>query len=235
MSDQTPNPSPRRPLSEISHLFLSSVREQAQASRPTRPQRIPPGAPRLPSNPAPIEADFIAPTQSHNDGATTSSYSPITPTPVGSDPDPTPKGPLWEDQLAQSLRSASTVAPVALDDVKRRRVTAIVTAHLSGSLIDRVHQYARELCEGDTRVGVIFVDGSEFRLTLVEAIDPESSSAQVNEVLDDRKMTESLMELNADVSRWLLVMSDARSGEARSLMSMVDDWLLMESSRAIVR
>src|SRR3954471_19398886 len=46
------DPQSKPPVNDISHLFLSNVREIAGEGRP-RPQRIPPGGPRIES-PAPV-------------------------------------------------------------------------------------------------------------------------------------------------------------------------------------
>ncbi len=57
MSDQTNQP---RPLSEISHLFLSNVRDLPKPGAP-RPVRIPPGAPRAQARPAMHESVDLTP------------------------------------------------------------------------------------------------------------------------------------------------------------------------------
>lgn len=182
MADQTPNPK-RRPLSEISHLFLSNLRENGEMPRP---QRIPPGQRQPPapkSNaPDPSRADFR---------------------------------PL-ESKQSESVEFGGT----------RRRVTGIIGSHLNGKLLTRVSQYAAAQAAEGAPVGLIIVDASEFRLEIVEAgqgtirVDP-------TDVLDARQMRESLLELNHDVDRWLLVTPDPRRENSRALMSMCDDWLML--------
>jgi hypothetical protein len=175
-----PNATNTRPLSEISHLFLSSLREQAQQGQ-QRPMRIPPGQ----GKPVLVPA------------------SPVSP----SDAEPT-----------ETL------------DVLRKRVTAVVGAHLNGHLADRVVQYASQVAQdAGKRIGLVQIGAAEFRVTIVEPGTPVENDAAVegSEVLDDRRMTEALLELNNDVDRWLLVLPDQRCAESRSLMRMVDDWLLL--------
>jgi hypothetical protein len=46
MAETSPNLPPKKPLSEISHLFLSSIRDKHGETGPSRPQRIPPGGKR---------------------------------------------------------------------------------------------------------------------------------------------------------------------------------------------
>ncbi|MFT3785831.1 MAG: hypothetical protein QM770_06650 [Tepidisphaeraceae bacterium] len=200
MSDTPSN----RPLSEISHLFLSSLREQAQQGRTTRPQRIPPGAPRPePTQQPPIdEADLRLSTD------------------------------LTEDELRQVASDEEAQADEAvLSETARRRMTAVVGTHLNGHLSDRVLQYAAHVAmDGEKRLGVIHVDAGEFRLTVVEPGEPvPNDSAEVDELLDGRRMAEALLELNHDVDRWLLILPDNRCAESRTLMRMVDDWLLLST------
>jgi hypothetical protein len=184
-----PNATNTRPLSEISHLFLSSLREQAQQGQP-RPMRIPPGGQGKP---------VVVPP------------APIT--------NLSPASPLRDDPQSDE--------PV---DVLRKRVTAVVGAHLNGHLADRVVQYASQVAQdAGKRLGVVQIGAAEFRITIVEPGEPVEADASVDadESLDDRRMSEALLELNNDVDRWLLVLPDQRCAESRSLMRMVDDWLLM--------
>jgi len=192
---------PSRPLSEISHLFLSSLRDSAGENRP-RPQRTPPGAPRppAPKNSAvpPVRRDQTI--------------------------DLTP------EEFAQVFGVPETQPSAGDENVRRKRVTAVIGAHLNGQLVDRVTQYATHLAASGACVGVILVDASELKLDVVHTTDVDVESQTVPEdVLDDRRMTEALLELNHDVDRWLLVMPDPRRVEARAMLRMVDDWVLLST------
>ena len=168
-------PNGARPLSEISHLFLSSLRQQAGGPDRARPVRIPPGGMK--------PADL-----------------------------PTPAGELPE------------VSPT------RKRVTAVFGAHLNGgNLVESTLAYAASLASEGSRVGIAWLDASEFRIQLIECgiAEPSADDPEVNEQLDDRQMTDGLHELNHDVDRWLLVVADPRRPEARELMTRCDDWTMV--------
>src|SRR5688572_8876274 len=117
MTDDQPK---KRPLSEIGHLFLSSVRDR-QMGGVTPPQRTPPGG-RAPAAaaPQPVAPPVAAEPALDVDG------DPLTPEDfeqVFGHDDPSPDAP-----------DASAPIPP---------VTAIVSAHLGGRQVDRLRQYAR--------------------------------------------------------------------------------------------
>src|SRR5688500_14214105 len=115
-----------RPLSEISHLFLSSVRDKTTGGQP-RPQRTPP--PQMP--PKNVSMDLTPEEFAQVFGA-------------GEDENP-----------ADQTRGEGPV----------NRVTAILASHLSGHQRERITQYAKHLASDGTRIGMIEVDASEFRVT----------------------------------------------------------------------
>src|SRR5438045_5131990 len=117
MHDQQRNP---RSLSDISHLFLSSVRERQTGSAP-RPQRTPP-----PKNEQ-REGDLIPQDFGHV---------------------------LNEEQEATS----AAVPPVR----------AVLASHLGSRQFDAVKSYARSLAASGRRVGLIWIDISEFALMTYE-------------------------------------------------------------------
>src|SRR3954454_5138116 len=144
MSDEI---SKKRSLSEISHLFLSSIRDRQTEGSP-RPQRTPPKQPDVSIDLTPEEFAQV--------------YGGDTP--------------------AQSARRAVPV-------------TAVLAAHLNGKQFDRVTEYSRHLAVQGGRVGLIEVDGSEFRLMCFEnsapgaAPEPETPGI---ECCDARQMAEAL-------------------------------------------
>ena len=184
----SPDPSPNQPknrsLSEISHLFLSSVREKQTGGSP-RPQRTPP----------------------RSDESV----------------DMTP------EEFAQIYG-----APEGAAEPQRRPVpvTALISAHLNGKQFDRVKQYARHLAGQFGRVGLIEVDGSEFRLMCFEPAAPDGicdAEQQACECAEPRQMSEALEELNWDVEQWLLLLPNPRTPEARALLREVDHWVLLST------
>ena len=142
MPDQDPSPDPvdavdavdavRRTLSEISHLFLSDVRDR-QTGGAARPVRVPPGGAG--------QAGFSGTPAAH-------------PAAPGSTQRHDPRESAEADAPAQ--------APIPA-------VTAVLGAHLGGSQLDRVKQYASHLAARIGRVGLIELDADEMRLVCFEA------------------------------------------------------------------
>jgi hypothetical protein len=172
---------PSRSLSEISHLFLSSVRERQTGGAP-RPQRIAPGSAR----PAAGSVDLTPEEYAHVFGS----------------PDAARKPP---------------------------QVHAVLATHFNGRASERIREYARHLASITDRVGVIEVDSHDFKLTCFErSTNPtHSEAAEIIEGFDARQMAEAIEELNWDVSRWLLVLPNARTPEARALLRDVEHWTVL--------
>jgi hypothetical protein len=193
MSDESPK---KKPLSEIGHLFLSSVREQHLGGMP-RPQRVPPQQARQ----AGVRVD-LTPTE-------------------------------FARVLAASDESdAATPAPAR----RNAPVTAVIGEHLNGKQFARVKEYARHLSHtGNTRVGLIELDGSSFRLMTFEpgemrGADSEAAGeARGAECFDARAMAEAIEEMNFDVDRWLLLIPSPRAPEAQSLLKLVEHWVLLST------
>src|SRR5262249_7284146 len=80
------------------------------------------------------------------------------------------------------------------------------------------------------RVGLIEVDAGEFRVSCFENSPIQTSTEEAprtEDSLDARLMHESLTELSWDVQRWLLLLPNVRSPEARGLLRQVDLWVLL--------
>jgi len=176
----------KRPLSEISHLFLSSVRDR-QTGGAQRPQRTPPPRSDLTIDLTPEEFAQV--------------YG-----------DPTDAGQMPRKSVP---------------------MTAVIAAHLNGTQFDRARQYARHLAGQIGRVGLIELDGSELRLTSFEPDAPGAAGeaeAPPPECAEPRQMTEALEEMNWDVSRWLLLLPNPRTPEAKALLRQIDHWVLLSTS-----
>jgi hypothetical protein len=183
MPDQPHTPS--KSLSEISHLFLSGIRER-QTQGAQRPLRMPPPAPR---------------------------------TDMTVDLSPEEFAQVYGEKDAQE-EAGPTIAPVR----------AVIASHLGPQQLTRVQEYASHLCPQGKRVGLIAVDASEFRLSIFEHNPhPQPATAPIheNEIMDPRKMAESLEELAWDVDEWLLLLPSPRAPEARSLLRDVRHWTLL--------
>ena len=170
-------------LSEISHLFLSSVRDHAGG--PSHPPRIGPRTDRtIDLTPEEFAQVYGKP-----------------------------------DEMGESRRK-----PVP--------VHALVAGHFNGNQFDRVKQYARHLASRLGRVGLIELDASELRLMCFEAAAPASpgeADANVPECGEPRLMAEAIEELNCDVDRWLLLLPNPRTPEARALLRQVSHWVLLST------
>lgn len=176
-----------RPLSEISHLFLSSLREQAGENR-AKPVRIPPGQRAAQAN-EPMDLSRA-------------------------------NSPLMDDSI-----DAGDV-----QEIQRKRVTAIVGPQLGSQLHESVLTFAASLSADGQRIGLLTIDASEFKLQLIDTEESGSGEeTEVTEIFDSRRMSDSIMELNHDVDRWLLVLSDPRRPEARQMMRLVDDWTMLST------
>jgi hypothetical protein len=206
MTDEQPK---KRPISEISHLFLSSVRDLHAVPGVPTPRRKPP------ARQAPEHAEAV-PTQ----GAA----SELTP-----------------EEYARVLDAAATDAIEQVPDERPpvAPVTAVVAAHLESntSASDRVRQYARHLAARHGRVGLIEVDASDFRLSCFDAAGdgaggPIPSVGQPEapgDCYDPRQIAEALEEMNWDVRRWLLLLTNPRTLEAKTLLRQVGHWVLLST------
>ena len=232
-SDETPR---KRPLSEISHLFLSSIRDRPMGEFPVgRPQRTPPGQQPPPRGQATPPATPAA-------GANAPRAAKLPPIPNDQDDQGEVidgPGPDMDADLDIDLTPEEFAQVLGEPDVQsiptapaRPPVSAVIAAHLNGKQTDRVKDYARHLAGQFGRIGLIELDGSEFRLSCFEPGAPagaEAPAPTAYESYDARQMTEALEEMSFDVDRWLLLMPNVRSAEARALLREVDQWALLST------
>lgn len=222
MSDQDPsNLDPKKTLSEISHLFLSSIRDKQTNGAP-RPQRKGPVKPEGASDVPQAQGPEAAKPQA----------APRTDQSID----------LTPEEFAQVYGGAgATEAPEAeVHDAAPRKfapVSALVAFHLNGKQFDRVKEYARHLAGQFGRVGLIELDASEFRLMCFEAgatpndlADAAAANAQQPECYDARQIAEAIEELGCDVDRWLVLLTTPRVPEARALLRKVDHWVLLTTA-----
>src|SRR4051812_47086295 len=115
MSDQQSKP----PVNDISHLFLSNVREIAGEGRP-RPQRIPPGGQRVES-PAPV----MPPVQDQQHDLSAEEYAEV----------------LGGDEVNDAELSEGPADVATASDTQIAPVTALLASHLSGRQLERARDY----------------------------------------------------------------------------------------------
>jgi hypothetical protein len=192
MPDQPIKP---RSISEISHLFLSSVRDK-QTGGAARPVRTPPQA-RHGSEPQHNTVDL-----------TPEEYAQV----------------FAQDDAGHRDEAQAPRIP---------QVTAVIAQHLNGRAHERVRDYARHLAANGERIGLIEVDNGEMRLLCfersIEPNDGDPNASDPTERFDQRFITESLDEMSWDLDRWLLVLPNLRSPEARALLKEVDHWSLLST------
>ena len=183
MSDQ---PRQNQSLSEISHLFLSSIRDK-QGAGAERPKRTPPTSRPADEPMEDIARDFSTP------------------------------------EMDALNRTTQPIGPVV----------AVVASHLGPRQSAKARQYAAHLAASGKRVGLIEIDASEFRLSCFEQSagttgdtqEPTQSSAH----LDPRQLTDAIEELNCDVDRWVVLVSNPRIPEARALLRDIQHWMLIST------
>jgi hypothetical protein len=207
MSDQPTNPDPQkndrakdpnRPLSEISHLFLSSIRDR-QTNGSARPVRKPPT------------------------NGQTNGQSPAKPAVPDHSIDLTPEefahvyGGAEAADRDEHLPDVTAVIAAHLNGRQIDRVREYA-AHLSATH-GRIGLI--ELDSSEFRL-MLFERSPEG--APIESDDAAFSSP---ERLDPKRMTEALEELNWDVDRWLLLLPAPRTPEARALLGAVNQWTLL--------
>jgi hypothetical protein len=202
---------PKKTLSEISHLFLSSIRDK-QTNGQARPVRKGPGQAKSPE--AEAARPQAAPRTDQSIDLTPEEFAQVYGRGDGSD----------AAEAAPAEPEAPAIAPVC----------AVVASHLNGKQFDRVKEYARHLAGQVGRVGLIELDASEFRLmcfepgaTPADLADAAAASAQQPECYDPRQIAEAIEELGCDVRRWVVLLTTPRVPEARALLRLIDHWVLL--------
>ena len=200
-----------RSLSEIGHLFLSSVRERQTNGAPL-PKRQPPGRP-APSARLEVSVDLTPEEFAHVCGTAG----------LGAIPHPV---------LAQSMAAPAPMPAMPVTSGRSPAMTAIISAHLGAKQLDRVKEYARHLAAGGQRIGLIEVDSSVLRVSCFEKTNNATDGfgdgfADADESFEARDITAAIEELSCDLDRWLLVLPSPRTCEARCLLRDINDWVLL--------
>ena len=210
MPDHDANPplDPKKTLSEISHLFLSSIRDK-QTNGAARPVRKGPGQPRQDAAQPPPRTD-------QSIDLTPEEFAQV------------------YGGAGHGASNAAEAAPAEPESRPVAPVCAVIASHLNGKQFDRVKEYARHLAGQVGRVGLIELDASELRLmcfepgaTPADLADAAAASAQTPECYDPRQIAEAIEELGCDVRRWIILLTTPRVPEARALLRQVDHWVLL--------
>lgn len=207
MSDQ---PKPTRNLSDISHLFLSDVRDR-QTNGASRPVRRPPGG-RTPQINAPDDRQR--------------GHQPHVPGNVSIDMTPEEFARMYAEETGGSIHEDAPPSEHVAS------LTYVISAHLNGRQDERVRQYARHLAAEGGRVGLIELDTGELRVSHFERRESsplQEDDAPACEYFDDAQLRDALEELNWDVDHWLLTTRSPRLLEARPALRGIDRWVLLST------
>lgn len=202
MEDQAKH---NRGLSEISHLFLSSVRERHTQGVP-RPVRRPPGV-------------AVSATGDCAEAPMSSAASEMSSMP-SVDLTPEEFREVFAEPAGAMGHEEAAGAPPA---------RVMICAHLGARQFDAVRRYARSVAAEGKRVGLVWVDVGEFRLSTFERCEgrPVRESATETTCFDARTMRDAINELNCDLDLWLIGCANPRLPEARALLAAARRWVLL--------
>ncbi|HLL90824.1 MAG TPA: hypothetical protein VK324_16100 [Tepidisphaeraceae bacterium] len=195
---------PNQNLSDIGHLFLSSVRERHMNGAP-KPVRLPPGAPRPSNHPHQDVSIDLTPeefAQVFGDVGATD----------GSDDD---------TEVVDAVRCPPVTAVLGahLNRTQFDRVKAYARALAARvgrvGLIELDASEFRLMCFEPTNPAD-------------EGAEPPAD-AEPTEGYDARAMAEAIEELNCDVEHWLLLLPSPRTPEAKALLREIDRWALLST------
>jgi hypothetical protein len=205
---------PKKTLSEISHLFLSEMRERqgGNSAAPNRPARIPPGKTRESAAQPNHAAPQAAPRQPAQDE---SEMSPA--------------------EFVRNLATDPAVAqsdnrPIPSSSSTAACVSVVLGSHLTDHPAEKIRQYARHLAAQCGRLGLIEADSAEFGITCLELQGGDGEAPIVIDELDGRRMSETLAELSFDVDRWIVCLPNPRTSEAREVLRLAPHWVLLTTS-----
>jgi len=193
----------KKSLSEISHLFLSSVRDNSTAGgNGARPKRIPPGGERNAPRP---------------------SVPPISRTTMSIDLTPEEYARVIDE--SESLDSASQPEQPPIGPI-----SALICSHFSTLQLERAKEYARHLAGSGERIGLLHVDSDECNVFCFESAREHSVLAdEPANATSPRQLGEFLDERAWDIDRCVLLHTTPRLPEARWLLREVNHWVLLST------
>jgi hypothetical protein len=189
-------------LSEISHLFLSSVREKHNNGSP-RPRRIGPGQ----SQPAVSPDDTpqapqprIAPQDLDAELAESSGSA------MSLNVEPAPRTPPVSALLSVHLNERQCES---VKDYAR---------HLAS-----VHGRVGLIEIGLTEFRLMSFEAGH------SLLDPDLEEIESSQCQSNEELAEALQEMNYDVDRWLIAIPNPRTTEARAMFAAIDHWVLLST------
>ena len=134
---------------------------------------------------------------------------------------------MTPEEFENMLRPPSLSSPLPAEPaVAYKPVRAVVAHHLGETMTDHVRDLAVALNQGQ-RVGVIYADAANVRVCCVDSAATESVEEPAPEPLTAAALREVVVELNNDVSEWLLVLPDPKAADARDLLAAATRWTLL--------
>ncbi|MGA2232012.1 MAG: hypothetical protein ABSH22_14035, partial [Tepidisphaeraceae bacterium] len=207
MSDSTPTPRPS--LSEISHLFLTELR-QRQTNGAARPTRKPPSVSHAES---PAVSAVEPPAVSAVEPPAVSNAEP----PVVNNVDQ-PATDLSEPPIVEN----NIMAPTG------RTISLVVAHHLGASASTRVLEFAQHSAAAGP-VALIELADEGLRITTLDASNPDEESAvqPSDEPVSYKTISHALEEMSWDIQHWLVFLPNPRSNAAPELLAQIDQWTLL--------
>lgn len=105
-------------------------------------------------------------------------------------------------------------------------ISAVLTSHLEDAK-SAVQAYAQHLSAHNQRVGLIEIGANELRLSCMGNGAEAPGSEETASFFEPRHLAEAMEELNADIDRWLVVVNNPKSVEARGILRRISHWVLI--------
>ncbi|MDP9173745.1 MAG: hypothetical protein M3O30_07750 [Planctomycetota bacterium] len=198
---------PKQTLSEISHLFLSEMRQRqgnSGGAAGAKPVRIPPGRGQDPRS--------VDQTGQEASGAEI------------------PADAFAASPSDEQNQSNADMRPVPATTSSTAQISVVLASHLIDQPSEGVRRYARHLAARFGRIGLIEADGAEFGITCLELHGGPGEPPIVIDELDGRRMSETLAELSFDVDRWIVSLPNPRTTEAREVLRLAPHWVLLTTA-----
>ena len=245
MLDEQPK---KKSLSEIGHLFLSSVRENTAAGPGglPRPRRVPPAATAGLVNPGSGDPeaggadDSDAARQSRGETETPRNAAPnvsldLTPEEFarafgGQAGGPDRPVDRFEKELMNNLLDTPRISPAEPERPEIAPVSVLLAHHFGERSGERARRYARHLASDGSRVGLIEADDSGWRVSCFDVGDTgDESSGQASPLVVTSAAAAgwALQELAWDVEHWLLLAAAPAAGAATAALRQSDQWVLL--------
>lgn len=122
---------------------------------------------------------------------------------------------------------AMTLQPTVAAEPSFKPLRAVIAHHLGEAMATKVRDYAATL---GGPVGVLYADDANVRVCRTDVATDEIHDEPAVEALSLSRLREVIVELDQDVTQWLVVLPDVRSTEAQALLRSVPTWTLLTTA-----